>query len=56
MIIRYGNHIEFETTIYDSIKDFDRESLGTLAVYNELADISWKNRRNNYRYSNSWLF
>ena len=38
MIVRYGNHIEFETTIYDSIKDFDGESLGALAVYNELTE------------------
>ena len=38
MIIRYGNHIEFETSIYDSIKDFDGESLGTLTIYSGLAE------------------
>ena len=38
MIIRYGNHIEFDTVFYDSIKDFDGESLGTLAVYSELTE------------------
>ena len=42
MIIRYGNHIEFETIIYDSIKDFNGQSLGTLAVYSELTKSSFK--------------
>ena len=38
MIIRFGNHIEFENSIYDSIKDFDGESLGTLTIYSGLAE------------------
>ncbi len=42
MIIRYGNHIEFETIIYDSIKDFNGQSLGTLAVYSELTKSLFK--------------
>jgi polar amino acid transport system substrate-binding protein len=36
MIIRYGNHIDFGNSIYDSIKDFNGETLGTLHIYSEL--------------------
>lgn len=42
MIVRYGNHIEFITLFYDSIKDFNGQSLGTLAVYSELTKSSFK--------------
>ena len=37
ILIRYGNHIEFENSVYDSIKDFNGESLGTLSQYGELS-------------------
>ena len=42
MIVRYGNHIEFDTVIYDSIKDFNGQSLGALAVYSELTKSLYK--------------
>ena len=42
MIIRYSNHIEFDTVIYDSIKDFNGQSLGTLVVYSELTKSLFK--------------
>ena len=42
MIIRYANHIEFDTVIYDSIKDFNGQSLGTLVVYSELTKSLFK--------------
>ena len=37
IIVRYGNHIEFRNSIYDSIKDFNGEKLGTLSAYGELS-------------------
>ena len=37
IIVRYGNHIEFGNSIYDSIKDFNGEKLGTLSAYGELS-------------------
>ena len=42
MIIRYANHIEFDTVFYDSIKDFNGQSLGTLVVYSELTKSLFK--------------
>ena len=45
MIIRYGNHKEFENSIYESVKDFDGESLGTLAAYNKLSESLFQNSK-----------